>query len=193
MSELLRRQGFSPMAAQAAALRDAFDRSFADPARPDMALQEDFLAIRIDREAFALRLSEIAGLHADKKVAWVPGGVPALLGIAAFRGAILPVFSLALLLGHAAKPSPRWLAIAATAPVALAFDAFEHHLRVSAETIHRREASTKDRPFVRDFMSAQQQGRPILHLPSILDALGMPRRAGGRERSDTDVQKLDGR
>ncbi|MGB8843242.1 MAG: chemotaxis protein CheW [Aliidongia sp.] len=193
MSELPTLHGFSPMAARAATLRDAFDRSFADPARPDPARQEDFLAIRIEGEAFALRLSEIAGLHADKKVVRVPGGVPALLGIAAFRGTILPVFSFAILLDHAARASPRWLAVATAAPVAFAFDAFEHHLRVSAETTHAREATTEARPFVRHFMPAQQRGRPILDLPSILNMLRRQRPAGGQERSDSDVQKLDGR
>jgi chemotaxis signal transduction protein len=171
MSEALLTADLSRMAAPAVTLRDAFDRSFADPARPDTTLTEDFVAIRVEDEAFALRLSEIAGLHADKKTTRVPGGDPALLGIAAFRGTILPVYSVAILLGRVATASPRWLVIAAAAPIAFAFDTFDHHLRVAAETIRPRAASAEDRPFVRDFAPARELVRPILHLPSILDAI----------------------
>jgi chemotaxis signal transduction protein len=167
----------SPAVPRAVALREAFDRSFADLPRFDSTLKEDLVAIRIGDDVFAIRLSEISGLYANKKVTRVPGGDPALLGIAVFRSAILPVYSVATLLGHAAKALPRWLVIAAAAPIALAFDAFEHHLRVPSETIRPREASVESRPFVRHFVPDQPLVRPVLHLPSILDAIRMPRPA----------------
>lgn len=169
--------GTSRMAARAVALRDAFDRSFADPAQPDTALKEDFVAIRVGNEALAIRLSEIAGLHVDKRLTRVPGGDSALLGIAGFRGAILPVYSLATLLGQGPAAPPRWLVIAAAASIALGFDAFDYHLRVVAESVHPREASAPDQPFVRDFVPARELVRPILHLPSILEAIRMRRPA----------------
>jgi chemotaxis signal transduction protein len=169
--------GLSLMVPRAVTLRNAFDRSFADLPPFDLTLKEDLVAIRIGGDAFAIRLSEITGLYANKKVTRVPGGDPALLGIAVFRSAILAVYSIASLLGHAAKASPRWLVIAAAAPIALAFDAFEHHLRVPSETIRPREASVESRPFVGHFVPDRPLVRPILHLPSILDAIRMPRPA----------------
>jgi len=179
VSELPVTDRLPPMAARAGALRDAFDRSFADLTPFDPLPKEDLVAIRIADDAFALRLSEIAGLYANKKVTRVPGGDPALLGIAVFRSTILPVYSVANLLGHAAKASPCWLVIASAAPIALAFDAFEHHLRVSLGTIRPRGASVEDRPFARDFVPTQGLVRPILHLPSILDAIRKPRAERG--------------
>src|SRR5882757_7001907 len=119
----------SRVAQRAQELRRDFDRSFADPPRADTAAQEDLLAIRLGAQGFAMRLSEIAGLFADKKVTRVPSANSALLGIAGFRGAIVPVYDLQTLLGHSDGQTPRWLVIAAAAPVALAFTTFESQLR----------------------------------------------------------------
>jgi purine-binding chemotaxis protein CheW len=177
MSEAAATDDLSRLASRARVLRAGFDRSFAEPARIDATVEESLLAVRVGDEVFAIRLAEIAGLHAGKKVTRVPGADPALLGIAGFRGAIRPVYSLAALLGLPARPSPRWLVITAAAPVALAFDVFEQHLRVAPDAIRPRDASAKDQPYVRDFLCGQQLVRPILHLPSILDAIRMQRQA----------------
>jgi chemotaxis signal transduction protein len=174
----------SRLAGQAAVLRGGFHRSFAEPAEIDTAVEENLLTIRVGDDVFAIRLPEISGLHAGKTVTRVPGATPALAGIVGFRGTILPVYSLAVLLGFPATATPRWLVIAAAAPVALAFDAFEHHLRVAPDAIRPRDVSAKDQPFVRDFVPIQQFVRPILHLPSILDAIGKqsPAMASGKVR-----------
>jgi chemotaxis signal transduction protein len=172
------------LAARAEALRAGFDHSFAEPAKMDATVKEDFLAVRVGEDVFAIRLAEISGLHAGKKLTRVPGADPALLGIAGFRGAIQPVYSLAALLGLPAMAAPRWLVMSAAAPVALAFDTFEHHLRVAPDAIRPRDANAKDQPYIRDFVCEQQMVRPILHLPSILDAIRMrtPAAAPGEER-----------
>jgi chemotaxis signal transduction protein len=171
MSEVSVTVGLSRLATRAAALRAAFDRSFAEPAQLEMTPMEDLLAVRVGDDVVAIRLSEIAGLYVGKKVTRVPGGDPALLGIAGFRGTIHPVYCIATLLGRPAAASPRWLVIAAAAPMALAFDGFERHLRVATETIRPRDVNAKDQPYARDFVLVQQFVRPILHLPSILDEI----------------------
>lgn len=162
---------------QAAALRAAFDRSFVEPAQLEMTSMEDLLAVRAGDEVVAIRLSEIAGLYVDKKVTRVPGGDPALLGIAGFRGMIQPVYCIATLLGCPTVTAPRWLVIAAAAPVALAFDGFERQMRVAAEAIRPRDVSADDRPYARGFVPVQQFVRPILHLPSLLDEIRSQRPA----------------
>jgi chemotaxis signal transduction protein len=167
----------SRLATRAAALRAAFDRSFAEPAQLEMTSMEDLLAVRAGDEVVAIRLSEIAGLYVGKKVTRVSGGDPALLGIAGFRGMIQPVYSIATLLGRPTVVAPRWLVIAAAAPVALAFDGFERHMRVAAETIRPRDVSAEDRPYARGFVPIQQFVRPILHLPSLLDEIRSQRPA----------------
>jgi purine-binding chemotaxis protein CheW len=123
------------LADRAAALRARFDRSFAEPPRGAAAATEDLLAIRLGGAPYALRLAELAGLFADRKVAPLPSAVRELLGVAGFRGAIVPVYDLRLLLGCTATAPPRWLVIAAQLPVGFGFDVLEGHLRVSADAI----------------------------------------------------------
>jgi chemotaxis signal transduction protein len=160
------------LAERAAELRADFDRSFAAPLRADVVQKLDLLAIRVGSEFCALRLSEVAGLFADRKITPVPGGNAALLGIAGFRGLVLPVYSLPLLLGHSGTQTPRWLVIAAAAPVACAFDAFEGHLRVSAGAILPQQSDGKMRAYAREFLRTADVVRSVLHLPSVIAALG---------------------
>jgi chemotaxis signal transduction protein len=156
---------------QAAALRLAFDRSFAEPLPPGTDLSEDLLAIRVGGEPYAMRLGEIAGLFADKKVTPVPGGDASLIGIAGFRGAVVPVYGLEALLGHASGQRPRWLVIAAAAPVALAFEAFEAQLSVPPHAILPAQSGGEARSCIRDFVRAPHFSGPVIHLPSVLDAI----------------------
>jgi chemotaxis signal transduction protein len=156
---------------RAAALRDAFDRVFAEPHPPDPPPREDLLAIRVATEPYALRLSEIAGLFADRKVIPVPGQVPTLLGLAGFRGAIIPVYDLSALLGHRSPATTRWLALAAKAPVAFAFEALAGHLRVPLTQIVPQQADERPRRHVRDFARLPDWVRPIVDLSTVLDAV----------------------
>jgi chemotaxis signal transduction protein len=166
MSETL-----SGITTRAAELRLAFDAAFAEPIRLDTTLKEDLLAVRVGTQAFAIRLSEISGLFADKKITPVPGGHAALRGIAGFRGAIVPVYDLQILLGHSGTSTPRWLVIATAAPVALAFETFEGQLRVSRDAILPQASRRNVRSYAREFVGTQNFVGPIMHLPSLLDAI----------------------
>jgi chemotaxis signal transduction protein len=161
----------SAVSGRAAELRLAFDRSFADPVRLDTAATQALLAIRVGAEPYAMRLSEIAGLFADKKITQVPGSDAALIGVAGFRGAIVPVYSLQALLGHSSTQTPRWLVIAAAAPVALAFESFEGQLLVSPDVILAAQSRGEMRSFVQEFVRTQNFSGPVMHLPSVLGAV----------------------
>lgn len=167
---------------RAAELRRDFDRAFAEPVRLDPAAKEELLSIRVGGQACALRLSEISGLFVDKKITRVPGGNAALRGIAGFRGALLPVYDLPALLGHGGTPARRWLVIAAAAPVALAFDAFERQLRASRDEILPQPARSETSGFAREIVRAQTFIGPILHLPSILEAIKASRMAAAPKK-----------
>ena len=158
-------------ASRAAELRVAFDRAFAEPIVLDTAFKEDLLKIRIGAQACAIRLSEIAGLHADKRITAVPGSNAALRGIAGFRGAILPVYDLEILLGHTNTRPPRWLVIAAGAPVALAFGVFEGQLRVARDAFLPHASRQDIANYAREFVRSDEFVGPIMHVPSILDAI----------------------
>ena len=152
-------------------LRLAFDRSFAEVQRVGAIPHDDLLGVRLGADPYAIRLSEIAGLVADKPVTRLPSRVPWLIGLAGFRGAILPVFDLALLLGYSAAAGSRWLVIAAREPVALAFDTFDGHLRLSRDAIAPADSDRGRRTEVRDMARVAGGVRAILHIPSILDTI----------------------
>ena len=156
---------------RAAALRAAFDRGFAEPRPVDPAASEDLLAVRIGQEPYALRLEDIASLFAGKKITPLPGSTSALRGIAGFRGAIVPVYDLPVLLGHRAEEGPHWLALAAVTPVALAFGVLEGHLRVAIGAIAAHETAAHSPRHVRNFARTGEVVRPIVDIPSVLDAI----------------------
>ena len=156
---------------RAAELRREFDRAFAEPFHVETAVKQSLLGISVAGQPYAIRLSEAAGVHANKKITPVPGSGPALRGIAGFRGALLPVYDLHVLLGHATTDAPRWLVIAAAAPVALSFTAFEGQLCASPDEILPRSASSDSQTYARDLLRTHTLTRPILHLPSVLDAI----------------------
>jgi len=162
------------LARRAAELRRQFDESFANPFRYESAQMADFLAIRVGVEACALRLTEIAGLYADKTITPMPGGDAALLGIAGFRGTILPVYGLRGLLGRPADDTPRWLVVAAGVPVALGFEGFQGHLRVPRDAILPQQSAER-RGFAREYVRAQSLVRPIIDLPAVLAAINLRR------------------
>jgi chemotaxis signal transduction protein len=162
----------SGLARRAGELRSAFDSAFAVPLRADAAMKHDLLAIRVGEEPCAIRLSEVTGLFVDRKITRVPASNAALLGIAGFRGALVPVYSLRALLGQFGARAPRWLVIAAAAPVALAFDAFEGHLRTQPDAIMPQQSQGQMRGSAPEFVRTESVVRPVLHLASVINALG---------------------
>ena len=174
----------SALSERAAELRSAFDRAFAEPLRPATAARVDLLGIRAGAQVFAVRLSEIAGLFADKKITRVPGGGAALCGLAGFRGATLPVYDLQHLLGQPGAERPRWLVIAAAAPIAFAFDAFVGQLRVDAGEIVPQPSRPDAAAHASELVRTGNFIGPILNLASLLEAV----RASGREQAQHDKE-----
>jgi chemotaxis signal transduction protein len=129
---------------RAAELRDAFDRSFTQAPSPEAGAVENLLAIRLGANPYALRLSDVSGLFADKNTTWLPSPVPELLGMAGIRGTVLPVYDLGMLLGCPRAAAPRWLVVAAGAPVALAFEAFDGYMSVRAGGIEQQVQTVID-------------------------------------------------
>lgn len=158
------------MPRSATQLRQAFDQAFAEPPRARQGPSVDLLAIRVGGDAYALPLSDIAGLFADKPSTPLPTAVPAFLGIAGLGSGVVPVYDLRALLGYAVGAVPRWLIVLAARPVALAFDGFDGHLRLAQTSIAQPEQAAA-RPHVRGLAQAGDTLRPLLDLPSILGAI----------------------
>lgn len=161
------------------ALRRELDRSFAEPKqleRPELA---SVLAIRAGEGAYALRFDEIRALVADRPITRVPSPVRELLGLCALRGAIVPVYDLARLLGHSgaghngadhdgAPRAARWLVLAQHRElVALAFDALDGQAQVPASELARAPdgASAERAVLVHGAL------RPLLRMSSVLETI----------------------
>jgi chemotaxis signal transduction protein len=145
-------------------LREEFDHSFATPARRHDAVHTELLAVRAGGRAYALRLSQTSGLWPDRPVTPLPSPVRALLGVAGFSGAILPVYDLAALLGHPVPERPRWLVLAAGSPaLALAFHELEGHVRVPEDSIVT-EAAEHPPGCLRGMVALAGDTRPIIDL-----------------------------
>jgi len=180
-------------ASRAAELRSAFDHSFsvADGglSEPDRAAQVDVLTIRVADQRYALRLSEVQAVHAERRLVAVPAPAPELLGLVGLRGLVVPIYDLRLLLGHAAGPAPRWLALArAASPIGFAFDSLEAHLRLSSHDIVMPNPSEARATSPAPGSAVTPDGpRPLIHLPSLIERVtrgkpghGLPQREGPR-------------
>jgi len=128
-------------------LRAEFDHGFTLPHKSAAPADLDLLLIGVDGHRYALLLSQLLALHADRKLTEAPSPHPALLGLAGLRGAVTPVYDLSRLLGYAAAPSPRWLVqVDAPAPFAVAFERFDAHLRLSRASFARQSGDAKSAP-----------------------------------------------
>jgi chemotaxis signal transduction protein len=120
---------------RAAALRREFDGAFARAALLGERDSVELLAVRVCADAHAIRLTDISGLYADRRITPVPGPLPELLGVVGLRGSVVPVYDLRLLLGHTPAAPPRWLVLAAAGEVGLAFDQLDGHVVAPRESI----------------------------------------------------------
>lgn len=150
-------------------LRQVFDRSFAEPHGANAEASADLLAIRANGDPYAFHLAAVTGLFADRTVTPLPGSPAGLLGLAGFRGVLVPVYDLRALLGSPGSGLPRWLVlVAARAPVALAFDGFDGHLRLPRSALI---AVPTAAGLVRELAHSPDGTRAVLHLPAILDEI----------------------
>ena len=137
-------------------------------------------------QAYAIRLSEIAGLHADKKITRVPGSHAALRGIAGFRGAMLPVYDLHVLLGHLQRRDAALAGDRASRAGRARLRGVRGPLaRVAGRDRCPSRRARTCRGYARELVRTQNFIGPILHLPSVLDAIKALRtRSRAQQRSD---------
>jgi chemotaxis signal transduction protein len=150
-------------------LRQSFDRAFSEPIAEQAARTVELLTIRVGREAFALRMSEIGALEADRTITAVPSDQAELLGISGVRGGVVAVFDLALLLDLPRSESTRWLVLAKGAPLAFAFSGFEGQHDARPEDFASAEAGRDGR--ARDVVHKDGLALPVIDLTALVAAL----------------------
>jgi chemotaxis signal transduction protein len=92
-----------------------------------------------------------------------------LLGLAGIRGELVPVYSLAALLGYQTPSrTPRWLALCDGAQTfGLAFDDFERHLNVPAAGMAAADSVNTKAEHIRAVAHTEEGSRPVISIPSI--------------------------
>jgi len=157
----------------AATLRRAFDDSFAAPARARSDEVERLLLLRIGDDAYALKLSEIAGLTTARKLVPLPSTIGEVLGVVGIRGEIVPVYGLAALLGYESVASaPRWFVLLADADaVALAFDGFEGYIELASSDVHPVTPSGDGPAHVQALARARDRVVSVLAVRSLLETI----------------------
>lgn len=124
-------------------MRRLFDESFAHALPEQITAPEPMLAILLGGERFALRVHEIVGLTVSReKIVPVPSRLPELLGLTGIRGVVVPVFSLARLLGFESETgAAQWLAFCGErqSPIALAFEGMEGQFQVASREVYVRD------------------------------------------------------
>jgi chemotaxis signal transduction protein len=154
-------------------LRDAFDAAFARPAEAPATDRVSLLALRVAGERVAVRVLETAGLIPARPIVPVPSRRPELLGVSGVRGAVVPIFSLARLLGRADDAAPGWLVLAGEGAdrVGLAVATFERHLVAAAAELRPAAHAGAALAHATEALHAGGEVRPVLSVPSLLRAI----------------------
>jgi chemotaxis signal transduction protein len=155
---------------RAAALRHAFDQSFAAAPPQDAEAVEDLLVVRVAGDPYAIRLREITGIVTKRPVVPFPTTRGDVLGITGIRGNLVPVFSLASLLGYdQAADATQWMVLCALdEPVALAVSDFEGYVRLAASAIYTDDRRRPDQQYPQEIARTDGGVRPVISIPLIV-------------------------
>lgn len=156
------------LAERAAELREAFDSSFAAPIETGGRETVDCIGIRLGAARYAMRLADIAGLHAGVSVAPCPSVVPELLGIASIRGTLIAAYDLAALIGCETGPNP-WMVLVRGAQLGLAFAGFEGLLQF--EPVAIAGGAERTQPHVEALARSDGLDWPLIDMASLLAAI----------------------
>ena len=155
------------MTGRAGELRDAFDRGFAAAVLPPDASRSDVLCLQVGGQPCAVRLGDIASLHAELHIVALPSRAPELLGVAAIRATVLPIYDLAGALGMPGTAAVRWIAVHRDGQAGFAFERYDGHARIADGAL----STGGQRGHVAGQLVVGGQPRLIIDLGSVLAAI----------------------
>jgi chemotaxis signal transduction protein len=154
---------------QLAELRHEFDRSFAFAPSVQESSESRLLLLGMGEDRIAVRLAEVARLLRCPSLVSLPGHPPELLGIAGIRGALVAVFSLAILTGRSRDPEPpRWLLLCGPGPLGFAFTRFEGQLVAPSDALRPFPPDRARSPHVDHLVTLAETPIPVLSVSSVL-------------------------
>lgn len=152
---------------RAAELRAAFDADFAAALPPPQPAHSDLLRIRIAGQPFAIPLADIASLHADLRVVALPTRAAELLGVAALRAAVVPIYDAGTALGLPGSGAPRWTVLLRSGLAGFAFEGYDGYVRIADRSI----VAVTQRRHVRGQFGCNGQQHAVVDLGSVLTAI----------------------
>jgi chemotaxis signal transduction protein len=167
-------QASEGLAQRLAELQRAFDAAFEVPARTREVDYEDMLAIQVQGGRFAVRINELAGVHAVRKIVPLPGAVLGLVGLVGVRGRLVAAYRLADLLGQAAAPDGRlrWFLLCRDeSQVGLAIEGIDAYIRVPKAEVYPVQGDETLGEHVSDVVRQDGVARGVLNMMSILAAI----------------------
>lgn len=159
---------------KAAELRKAFDHARSLPLDSSIeAARESLLALRVAGVPYAVRVSEVSGVAHGRKLVPLPGPLPELLGLVGIRGGILPVYSLAALLGYPQESGDvPWLLLCGSKDSAgFAFREFEGSMRVLPSQMYEAEATAESPKHARQAVREGELVRPLINIFNLLESI----------------------
>jgi chemotaxis signal transduction protein len=160
------------LARRTAELRASFDNAFGLPPAETATASIGLLAIRVGAERYAIRMTELSDVQGARRVVPLPGARPEMLGLAGLRGRLVPVYSLAALLGHAVTQAWIWLAICGTEhPIGLTFDELEGYVQASPADLCPASEVEGSRSYVRELLRKDGAVTMVVSAASIVTML----------------------
>jgi chemotaxis signal transduction protein len=130
-----------------------------------------------------VRTHETCGLANDRKIVALPSATRELIGIAGIRGALIPVYSIAALLGYSADGVPgRWLALCGTEETfGLAFSQFEGCVMVPSSQVYAVERKDEAQAAAKRVVHTAGAVRAVISMSVIREAI--QKRCGEQSKS----------
>lgn len=92
-------------------LKSSFDCAFQEAILPPTGDFLHLLMVRVATATFALDVAELAGVVPAPKIVPIPAQAHGLLGLAGIKARLVPVYSLACLVGAKDVGAARWIAL----------------------------------------------------------------------------------
>jgi len=164
----------------AARARAEFDAAFVRaPAIAEGGLEQALRVSLGEDRTFLVPLEKLAGIELDPRVRWVPGagGEPLgdLLGVTAVRGDVVPVYSLARLIGRPDVEPKVLLRCRASAPLALAAGDFLGHVAFRPAQVTL--ANGREHSFAKGVVMLGGLALPLLDLDALVRSIERRARA----------------
>lgn len=168
------RDGTAEVLDRVAALRQAFDQSFAAAAGGHAEETDEIIAIRVLEHHYGIRVRDISGVTRSQRIVPLPSSTPELGGLVQVRGIVLPVYSLAALLGYsgAAVRCPFWTVLCGTGhPLGLDIGELEFYARVPRSRLVAPDDTMPGRRFISHVTRTGDTLRAIIDVAVVTETI----------------------